>query len=375
MILTVPRSIRLLIPAAAAAALFFTWTAPLGGQITTVAARVPHVELVSAPRLQLTGEVDSNSPVLWDRVNGRRTLFVMTSIAGLPSTASGRQLELVGKPAPITLDPWPGGGIWMEAVVADEDGTWYGYYHNENPARVCGSEQKMIPRIGAARSSDRGQTWEPLGVILEAPPRTYECMTTNKYFVGGVGDLSVQLDHQSRDLYFFYSTYLRTERLQGVAVARLAWADRDDPSGKMMLWRDGVWVPVNSVTPNGGMQRFVYPAAAPIFPAKDSWHDEDAVVDAFWGPSVHWNTFLQQYVMLLNHAKDDNFAQEGIYVSFATDISDPRLWSPPVKILNGGRWYPQVIGLQDGEGTDKVAGEWPRFFMSGTSQHLAHFIK
>jgi hypothetical protein len=79
--------------------------------------------------------------------------------------------------------------------------------------------------------------------------------------------------------------------------------------------------------------------------------------------------------MLLNHAKDDNFAQEGIYVSFATAIDDPRLWSPPVKVLNGGKWYPQIIGMQDGSGTDKVAGEWSRFFMSGLSQHLAHFIK
>jgi hypothetical protein len=373
MILIVPRLIRTLL-AAAAAALLLIRPVPLDGQSGAEATRIPRMELVSASKLQLTGEVDSNSPALWGRVNGRRTLFVMTSIAGMPSTASGRELGALGSAAPVALAPWPGGGVWMEAVVADEDGTWYGYYHNENPARVCGSETKVIPRMGAARSSDRGQTWEPLGIVLEAPPRTYDCTTTNKYFVGGVGDFSVQLDRRSQDLYFFYSTYLRTERLQGVAVARLAWADRDKPTGKMMLWRDGAWIPADAFGP-AGMQRFVYPAAAPIFPARDSWHDEDTLVDAFWGPSVHWNTFLQQYVMLLNHAKDDNFAQEGIYVSFAVDIADPRLWSPPVKVLNGGRWYPQVIGLQDGEGTDKVAGEWPRFFMSGTSQHLAHFIK
>jgi hypothetical protein len=374
MILPARPSIRLLIPTAAAAVLLAIPVA-LTGQSATVSTRIPRVELVSAPKLQLTGDVDSNSPALWERVNGRRTLFVMTSMDGMPSTASGRELQVLGKASPVAVEPWPGGGVWMEAVVADDAGTWYGYYHNENAARMCGNEQKVIPRIGAARSSDRGQTWQPLGVILEAPPRTYDCATTNKYFVGGVGDFSVQLDHDSQDLYFFYSTYLRTERLQGVAVARLAWADRDQPAGKMMLWRDGAWLPANMLAANGGMQRFTYPAAAPIFPARDSWHDDDAIVDAFWGPSVHWNTFLQHYVMLLNRAKDDNFKQEGIYVSFATDISDPRLWSPPVKILNGGRWYPQVIGLQDGEGTDKVAGEWPRFFMSGTSQHLAHFIK
>jgi hypothetical protein len=31
--------------------------------------------------------------------------------------------------------------------------------------------------------------------------------------------------------------------------------------------------------------------------------------------------------------------------------------------------YPQVIGLQPSEGTDKEAGERARFFMSGVSQH------
>ncbi len=374
MIASVPPSIRVLAAIAAGAALFMRPMA-LDGQNRAEVTRQPRVELVAAQKIELTGQVDSNSPALWDRVNGRQTLFVMTSMSGMPSTASGRELLTLGKAAPAIVEPWPGGGVWMEAVVADAGGTWYGYYHNENPARVCGNEQKVIPRMGAARSTDRGRTWEPLGIILEAPPRTYDCTTTNKYFVGGVGDFSVQLGRDSQDLYFFYSTYLSAERLQGVAVARLAWADRDEPAGKMMLWRDGIWVAVNALNLSNGMQRFIYPAAGPIFPARDSWHDEDSVVDAFWGPSVHWNTHLQQYVMLLNHAKDDNFTQEGIYVSFATDIANPRLWSAPVKILNGGKWYPQVIGMQDGSGSDKVAGEWPRFFMSGTSQYLAHFIK
>ena len=68
---------------------------------------------------------------------------------------------------------------------------------------MCRGSDKVIPRIGAARSRDLGATWEPLGVILEAPPRTYDCTTDNEYFVGGVGDFSVQLDARSQDLYFF----------------------------------------------------------------------------------------------------------------------------------------------------------------------------
>ena len=189
------------------------------------------VELSSAPLLRLPGAVDSNSPAVWEQVDGWNLLFVMTSINGQPSTASGRAFSSLGQPRVATVEPWPGGGVWMEAIVKDDDGTWYGYYHNENRANMCRGTDKVIPRIGAARSRDLGATWEPLGVILEAPPRTYDCTTDNEYFVGGVGDFSVQLDARSQDLYFFYSLYLREASAQGVGVARLAWADRDDPSG------------------------------------------------------------------------------------------------------------------------------------------------
>ena len=91
--------------------------------------------------------------------------------------------------------------------------------------------------------------------------------------------------------------------------------------------------------------------------------------------AVHWNTALEQYVMLLNRAKDENYTQEGIYVSFAPRLDDPSLWTPPQKILNGGKWYPQVIGLTEGVGTDKIAAASPRFFMGGKSDWLINFSK
>jgi hypothetical protein len=113
----------------------------------------------------------------------------------------------------------------------------------------------------------------------------------------------------------------------------------------------------------------------PIFPAFEPWHDEDTLVDAFWGPAVHWNSYLNQYVMLMNRAKNEDWDQEGTYASFAPRLDDPRLWTSPVKITNGGKWYPQVIGLEGGVGTDKLAGEVARFFVSGKSEHLIRFIR
>ena len=42
-----------------------------------------------------------------------------------------------------------------------------------------------------------------------------------------------------------------------------------------------------------------------------------------WGPSIHWNTYLERYVMLLNRAKDESFNNEGIYVSYARTLMIP----------------------------------------------------
>ena len=38
------------------------------------------------------------------------------------------------------------------------------------PATVCQRPELTLPRIGAARSRGRGETWEDLGIILETPP-------------------------------------------------------------------------------------------------------------------------------------------------------------------------------------------------------------
>jgi hypothetical protein len=103
------------------------------------------------------------------------------------------------------------------------------------------------------------------------------------------------------------------------------------------------------------------------------WHDVDPVNDAFWGPSIHWNTHLERYVMLLNRTKDEAFAQDGIYVSYAGVLDDPSAWSFPQKLLNGGNWYPQVMGLESGLGTDRMAGARARFFVGGTSTAYIDF--
>ena len=344
---------------------------------------VPRATLTPASLLVLPGTVDSNSPLVWDLEDGQRRLFALTSHSGQASVSSGLAIDRLGAPSNITLLPHPGHGVWMEAIVTDEVETWYGFYHNEWPATACGRDDRFVPRIGAALSTDRGTTWQDLGIVLQATQSTTACDSPNRYVIGGVGDLSVMLDPDKKYLYIFYSQYQRQAESQGVAVARMLWADRDRPAGRVTLWRNGTW------EPNAGRREFVatvpgtmrrrlewtYPAATPLVSTAQAWHDPDQKVDAFWGPAVHWNTALEQYVMLLNRAKDENYAQEGIYVSFAPSLDDPSMWSAPQKLLSGGKWYPQVVGSTLGTGTDKIAGASARFFMSGRSEWMINFFR
>jgi len=336
--------------------------------------RGPRAVLVPAPRVVLSGTVDSNSPAVWERVRGKPTVFVFTSFFGVPSRATSTMgVGLLGQPVAVTLNKWPPGQTWLEAVVPAEDGTWYGFYHNERSATGCDENAgKAVPRLGAMRSTNRGATWKNLGTVLTMRKNTEVCGTPNGYFAGGVGDFSVMLDEDAEYLYFFYSQYVSADWSQGVAVARLPWADRDAPAGKIAVYDDGDWVAARTTKSSGTV---LYPVAPPIFPVDGSWHDASLPLGAYWGPSVHWNTHLNQYVMLLNRANDMEWSQEGVYISFAPRLDDPKLWSPPQKLLDGGRWYPQVFGLESETGTDKQAGAIARFYMSGSSEYLIQFVR
>ena len=334
----------------------------------------PRAVLTPATRVSLTGAVDSNSPAVWDRVRGKPTVFVFTSFFGVPSRATSTMgVGQLGEPVGVTVNKWPPGQTWLEAVVPDDNGSWYGFYHNERGATGCAENAgKAVPRLGAMRSTNRGATWKNLGTVLTMRKNTEVCGTPNGYFAGGVGDFSAMLDEDAEYLYFFYSQYVSADWSQGVAVARLRWEDRDAPTGKITVYDDGDWVPARTLESTGNL---VYPVAAPIFPVAGSWHDAEQPLAAYWGPSVHWNTHLNQYVMLLNRANDMDWSQEGVYISFAPRLDDPKLWSPPKKLLDGGRWYPQVFGLESGTGTDKEAGQIARFYMSGWSEYLIQFVR
>lgn len=316
----------------------------------------PAARLRPAPKIAFPAETDCNSPAFWD--DGRLVLF---NSAGHPKRSAGKSLTELGPPEPVKYNNTVNGGRWIESVWREEDGTLYGWYHFE-PAGLCPGTTLTAPRIGAVRSTDAGVNWTDLGIVLESRSGTLKCDAKNGYFAGGNGDFCVMLDEKRRYAYFLFGNYAGDVSEQGVTYARMAWKDRDAPVGKVWKWHRGGWK-----EPGLGGN------LTPIFPTSIAWEREDC--DSFWGPSVHWNTYLQCWVMLLNRAKGAGWVQEGIYVSFSKDLSRPRSWSPPTKIHDGGRWYPQVIGDVEMKGTDKLAGQTARFFMGGISEHEIVFLR
>lgn len=310
----------------------------------------PKVSLRPATTHRLPAGVDSNSPCHW-----RGDRFVIFMSTGHPYRSEGSSPFDLGEAQPVQFNNTLYGGRWIECTILAKDGTLYGWYHHE-PAGLCPGTTLTAPIIGAIRSTDDGKTWQDLGYVLTAPEGTLRCDAQNGYFAGGHGDFCVVLEPEERYLYFFFGNYAGKTEEQGVAVARMEWVQRDKPVGKVWKWCNGGWR-----EPGLGGK------VTPIFPAMTDWMRADC--DAFWGPSVHWNTHLNLWVMLLNRAKGAGWVQEGIYVSFSTRPGDPRSWSKPHKVLDGGRWYPQVIGDPRERGTDKLAGKVARFYMSGVSEH------
>jgi hypothetical protein len=227
------------------------------------------------------GDSDSNSPAHWDG----NTFYLLNSAVRSWRSSGPDVFHINAAPSLVAFDREINGGRWIESTWKSEDGTLYGWYHNEpfgGASEQWGPEAKhplAAPRIGAARSRDNGATWEDLGIILSAPASSLRRDSHNRYFAGGNGDFSVIPDQERGYLYFLFSTYTGDLAEQGVSVARLRYTDRDHPAGRVRKWRAGRW----SEPGLGGR-------VTPVFAAAGDWHGDHP--DAFWGPSIHWNSYL-----------------------------------------------------------------------------------
>jgi len=323
----------------------------LSGQLAAQRAKVRE-----APQLDMPAQVDSNSPA-WRR-NGE--LHLLNSTGNGPMRSSGADQFHLGAPAAVHLNrinPWP---TWMEALWVDPAGAIFGWYHQEHFG-ICPGTNLSAPQIGAAVSYDGGNSFIDLGTVISSGD-AIDCGSRNGYFAGGVGDFSVILDREQKYFYFYFTNYAGPVESQGVAVARMPFYSRFFPAGSVNKFFDGAWN-------EPGLRGRV----TPVMAAQTSWQRPDT--DSFWGPSMHWNTYLESWVMLLNRSCcEPGFPQKGIYVSFSKDPSKPDSWSTPKRILKDTGWYPQVLGTGR-LGTDSVSGRVARLYTYGHSRWEIIFLK
>jgi hypothetical protein len=318
--------------------------------------------LRAAPEISLPTPNDGNSPAFW--WDGEMRMF--TSI-GWPLRLS-RAADQFGpwQTQRVSAREFRDRTLWVEAAWVDPDGTVFAWYHHE-PGWLYEDSDLTAPKIGALVSFDGGETVHDLGYILESGDELDDD-AHNGFFTGGHGDVSVVLDRERQYFYFFFTNYGGPVESQGVVTARLAYADRFEPAGRVQKYFQGGW----NEPGLGGR-------TTPIFRAARSWHHRDP--DSMWGPAVHWNSYLGCHVMLMNHAQGlPGWAQEGVYISYSTDPALPGSWSKPAKLLDAtdiptwSSFYPQVIGLEAG-GTDTEAGRVARFYLNGTSSREIIFSR
>jgi hypothetical protein len=305
-------------------------------------------DLLPAEEVVFPYIVDSNSPAFREG----RTLRLFNSAWEETYTSLGDGPTSLGEPVYVELPrPERPGAVWLESVWL-EPGTnvLYGWYHFEPADLLC----MTAPIIGAAVSFDYGLTWEDRGPVIN-PQHGLDCDYDNGYFSGGNGDFSVILDSEGRYFYFLFTSYSGPPEVQGIGVARSSAADRGQP-GTVYKYYNGRW----DEAALGG--RFT-----PLFGTPTGW--KGPYIESFWGPSVHWNRHVNAYVALLNRTAGEQWAQEGVYITFSRDLVR---WTPPRKIIEVDAWYPQVMGLGDDE-TDALAGETARIFVGGVSTFVIQF--
>lgn len=320
----------------------------------SLAAQVGQVRQTSLLRYP-SSVVDGNSPGLW--VDGR--LKVYTSTGNLLKM-SGDDLDSLYMDAPPIIGSDDHQPMWIESIWNDpSSGIVYAWYHNE-PGGYCPGKGLTMPRIGALVSYDGGESFEDLGIVLSSGDAP-NCNAKNGFFAGGHGDFSVILDRHDQYFYFLFDNYGGAANTQGVALARLAIGDLANPVGNVFKYYQGEWE-----------QPGIGGRVTPVLPVRVPWEREDT--DAYWGPSVSWNTYINKYIIMLNRSCcEPEWPQEGIYISYSDDISDPGSWSAPVKILTpkdigfAPGFYPQLVGTAPGE-SDSLTGQSSRIFVKGISR-------
>lgn len=197
-------------------------------------------------------------------------------------------------------------------------------YHAERPANVFWSW------LGLAKSSDEGQTWHDLGLIISG---THPYNPQGQLDIGD-GDLVVATDPATHQKYFYIyfgtdTTYLSAARAsydELLCAIFMTDSTKMPATGRFHKYYNGAW---NSAGLDG--------PATELFPAVTGETDGD--------PQVKWSAYRQRFIAI-----EDN----GQYIAYGESV-DGLSW-PPMQVILGKNpqtavyGYATPVGLGDDPG-------------------------
>lgn len=226
-------------------------------------------------------------------------------------------------------------GSWFIGVFPlDDHGKYAGFFHAESHWSDDGVAHKSI---GVTYSNDYGKTWEQgEPIIVDSQPKG----STPGW--SGLGDGCVIRDEKNNRWICYYQG--KTD-FNGNCICMAMSEDPQGRSGTWKKWNGSSFTidAYDSTTKTGGKN---YPIST--LAGKGGAN-----------PSVMWNTFLNQWVMVY-HGWDPKV----VYISYSRDAIN---WTRPAKLLGDKSnpiWYPNLISSEG----DKTGGQDVRLYFSYQQQ-------
>ena len=224
------------------------------------------------------------------------------------------------------FDTYDNGGSWLMSVLRKPNSNdLIGFYHAEDHWYPHTTNDIAWKSIGVTYSNDNGITWETGKQIITS----YNSKPATPTW-GGTGDCCVVWDHINSRWLCYYQ-----EQTISMAISY-------DPVGATGTWK--------KYNPSGFTEDGLGGWQSPL-PGLSSVPGGN--------PSVHWNTYLNKWVMVWH-----GWSPANIYISVSTNGIN---WDTPKMIIvseQGGRaWYPTIIGV-----TDVEAGQVAKIYYADFAQ-------
>ena len=210
------------------------------------------------------------------------------------------------------------GGAWLMSVFRQNQDTLIGFYHAEDHEFASDPSSDFIAwkSIALCKSYDNGSTWHKQGQIITSSTPKPDLPTW-----GGNGDHCVIWDTiNSRWICFYQEHYLM------MAVSY----DQNANPGSWLKYYNGEYTEPGLDGENSPIPALInHPGG---------------------NPSVHYNTYLQFWVMLWHTWEGHSEYPKSIWLSTSTDLIS---WTNPMIVINSESneryWYPTIIGNTDVE--------------------------